>query len=421
MPYRFFPRRVLCALAITFSMPVFAQDAGAPLSMQEAVRLALTDQPMLAGREAAIGAKEQQAVADAQWPDPKLTVGLQDLPVDTPTAYSVRDDNFTMFNVGISQDIPRGDQLRLKGRSRQLEAAAERDDLANDRRSIRRDTALAWLDVSEAEQALTLTRELADESDLQVKSLETDYRNGRASQADWLAAKVEAGLAHDKLHDGQHHVERMRAALSRWIGDDAQRPLSGNDAQLPPPADLSGLIAAVDRHPVVAGLQKQIEASETEVAMAHQAYKPAFSVEGYFGYRPAYSDFAGVQVSMDLPFFTRNRQDRELSAALHQADAASDRRLDALRQLRALVRQDYIDWQHDGERLAAFDSGIIPDAQLRIAAARSSYAAGNGSFDAALSARRGLLDVQLQRLTLAVDAARAQVRLQYFASTGDAP
>ena len=397
-----------------------ATTSGAPLTIEDAIKLALTDQPILSGRQASIDAEEQQAVSVAQLPDPKLTAGLKDLPVDRGEAFSVRDDNFTMFSVGISQDFPRGDKRRLRGERKRLEAAMDRLGLDTDRRAISRDTSLAWLDVYESEQALALTHQLFGESALQVQALENDYRNGRAAQADWLAAKVEASLINDKEQDWQHHVERMRASLSRWIGEAARRPLLADLSSLPPPADYSRLAEEVERHPIVAGLQKQIEASDTDVKLARQAYKSDFSVEGYFGYRPDYADFAGIQVSLDLSFFTANRQDRDLAAALRQSNAAEDRKADALRELRAQATEDYIDWHHDRERASTFDSDIIPDAQRRIAAAQASYAAGRGALDAVLMARRSLLDMQLQRLTLAVDAARAQVRLQYFAAQGDA-
>lgn len=398
-----------------------ATGSGTPLSLQDAVRLALTDQPMLRGREATIDAEEQLAVSAAQLPDPKLMAGLKDLPVDRGEAFSVRDDNFTMFSVGLSQDFPRGDKRRLKGERKHLEAATDRFGLDNDRRTVSREAALGWLDVYESEQALGLTHQLSKESDLQVRALENDYRNGRASQADWIAAKVEAELVNDKQQDWQHHVERMRASLSRWIGGEAQRPLVADLSSLPPPSDYSQLAAEVDRHPMVAGLQKQVETSDTDVKLARQAYKSDFSVEGYVGYRPAYADFVGVQVTMDLPFFTAKRQDRDLAAALRQSDAAQDRKADALRELHAQATEDYIDWHHASERVATFDHDIIPDAQRRVAAAQAAYAAGRGALDAVLMGRRSLLDTQLQRLALSVDAARAQVRLQYFATQGETP
>ncbi|MDB5986367.1 MAG: TolC family protein [Nevskia sp.] len=394
-----------------------AIGAGTPLSIGDASTLALTDQPLLSGREASIAADEELAVSAAQLPDPKLIAGIKDLPVDTRESFSVRDDNFTMFSVGLSQDFPRADKRRLKGERKRLEAAVGRLGLEDNRREIGRDAALAWLDVFEAEHALRLTHALAEESALQLQSLESDYRSGRASQADWLAARVEAGLVNDKEQDWVHHVERLRAALSRWIGDAARRPLAGDLDAIPAPVEFPLLTAAVDRHPMVAGLEKQVDVSEADVKLARQAYKSDFSIEGYFGYRAAYSDFAGIQVSMDLPLFTGNRQDRDLSAALKQSDAARDRKADAQRELHAQATEDYIDWHHGRERTTTFDSDIIPDAGRRIAAAQSAYAAGRGSFDAVLLARRSLLDTQLQGLALAVETARAQVRLQYFTAT----
>ncbi len=396
-------------------------NAAIPLSLEEAAKLSLVDQPILSGHEAVINANERQAIAAAQLPDPKFSGGLRELPVDTGEAFSIRRDNFTEFTVGLSQDLPRAAKRRLKGERKQLDAETERAALNNDRRAIRRDASLAWLDVYEAEQGLTLARKLTAEAALQVQSLEKDYGNGKASQADWSAAKVEAGLAADKEHDWLHHVQRMRAGLARWIGDDAERPLAGTPSLPPPPSALPELLAAVDHHPVIDGLDTQIEASARDVALARQAYKPDLSVEGYVAYRPGFADFVGIQVSIGLPYFTKNRQDPELSAAFERSRASKDRKQDLLRELHSRVSQDYIDWHHYRERVGQFDSEIIPDAMRRIEDARSAYQAGRGSFDAVLSARRSLLGIQLQRLGLAVEAARAQVRLQYFAAPQDRP
>lgn len=399
--------------------------AGAPLSLDEAVRLSLVDQPVLTGREAQIGAEEQQAIALRQLPDPKLSGGLKELPIDTGEAFSVRRDSFTEFTVGLSQDFPRADKRRLKGERKQLEAEVDRAALDNDERAVRRDTSLSWLDVYESEQGLKLTQRLADEASLQVRSLEKDYGNGKASQADWFAARVDAGLVEDRAHDWLHRSLRMRAGLARWIGDSAQRPLSESPALPAVPNVLPDLIARVDHHPVIGGLDKQIEAATTDVALARQAYKPDFSVEGYFAYRQDFADFVGVQVSIDLPYFTKNRQDRGLAAALEQSNASEARKRDLLRQMHAQVNQDYLDHQHFDQRVADFDSSIIPDAQRRVEAARSAYEAGRGSFDAVLLARRSQLDAQLQRLALAVESARAQIRLNYLTAakttSGEAP
>ena len=396
-----------------------------PLSMEEAARLAAIDQPLLTGREARIQAEEQQAVAAAQLPDPKLSGGIKELPINTAEAFSTRRDNFTEFSIGLSQDFPRAAKRRLESARKQLDADADRAGLDNEQRLVRRDSSLAWLEVYEAEQGFTFTQRLADEAMLQVQSLEKDYASARASQADWLAAKVEAGLAADKAHDWRHHVLRARSGLARWIGDAAQRPLA---AALTMPAVLNplpGLLAGADHHPVIGNLDKQIEASTADVALARQSYKPDYSVEVYYAYRRDFADFVGVQFKVDLPYFTKNRQDRGLSAALQQSRASEDRKRDLLRELHMQVSQDYLDRRHYQERVVEFEATILPNAQHRIEAARNTYQSGRGSFDSVLLARRGLLDVQLQRLTLAVEAARAQARLDYWSASqstaGDAP
>jgi outer membrane protein, heavy metal efflux system len=400
-------------------------DANRPLTMEEAARLSLVDQPLLTGREAKIQAEDQQAVAAAQLPDPKLSGGLRELPIDTPEAFSVSRDNFTEFTIGLSQDFPRAEKRRLSGARKQLDADADRAALDNEQRMVRRDSSLAWLDLYEAEQALKITQRLADEAALQVRALEKDYGSGKASQADWFAAKVDAGLVADKAHDWRHRAQRSRAALVRWIGDAARRPLDESITLPGLQSTLTSLIARSDQHPAIGTLDKQIEASATELALARQSYKPDYSVEVYYAYRKDFSDFIGVQFSVALPYFTRDRQDRGLAAALQQSRASEERKRDLLRELHTQVSQDFLDRRHFEERGAEFEASIIPDAQRRVDAARSAYQAGRGEFDAVLLARRGLLDVQLQRLALAVEAARSQVRLEYWSASqtpsGDAP
>jgi outer membrane protein, heavy metal efflux system len=404
-------------LAYSNRVDAVSTDAATPLTMEEAARLATVDQPLLTGRQAKIRAEEQQAVAAAQLPDPQLSGGVKELPIDTPEALSTRRDNFTEFTIGLSQEFPRAEKRRLQGARKQLDADADRAALDNEQRMVRRNASLAWLDLYETEQGLKLSQRLADEATLQVQSLEKDYSNGKASQADWFAAKTDAGLAADKAHDWLHHELRMREGLARWIGDEARRAIAESLMMPGAMTPLPGLIASADHHPVIGNLDKQIEASATEVALAKQSYKPDYSVEVYYAYRRDFADFVGIQFKVGLPYFTKNRQDRGVAAALEQSHASEDRKRDLLRELHTQIGQNYVDRRHFEERVVDFDASIIPDAQHRVDAARSAYQSGRGSFEAILLARRSLLDVQIQRLALAVEAARAQVRLDYWSAS----
>jgi len=187
------------------------------------VRLAVNRQPLLEAQSAAVASAHQRAVADAQLPDPKLSFGVQDFPIDTRTAYSLRKDDFTMTTVELMQDFPRAQKRRLRGERGQREAEMTEQELEALRLSIPRDAALAWVDVWWPGRAMELARATAHDADLQAQAVEIAYRTGRATQADVLAARVDFQVVGDEVADWAQRAEQARNALSRWIGADADR------------------------------------------------------------------------------------------------------------------------------------------------------------------------------------------------------
>jgi cobalt-zinc-cadmium efflux system outer membrane protein len=399
---------------LSFFVGFAAQASASTLTLDEAQALAVSRQPLLLSQQAAIQAAEQSAVAASQLPDPKLTAGLRDYPVTGSDAFSLTRDNFTMLTLGVMQEFPRQEKRRLRGERGQLESQRDVQEFDVLRRAFRRDAALAWLDVYYPERAIEVVRELERESELQVESLEIDYRAGRKMQADVLGEKVTLELFKEREADFARQAERGRAGLSRWIGADATRPLA---AELPatPPPPLGALLDQLPSHSQITSLDQQVEMAETELALARQAYKPDWSLELMYGLRPEFPDFVGVQASIDLPVFPKNRQDREFAAKLALFDKARLQREDALRVLQAEARRYYADWESAKERLSRFfDQAILPQARARTEAALAAYQAGRADLASVLEARRAELELKLQRLGLLVDRARAEMQLRYF-------
>jgi outer membrane protein, heavy metal efflux system len=408
-------RAQLVPICLSLSLFTQAGLAGttAPLTLEEAEQLALANQPLLAGQQAAISAAEQNAVAAAQLPDPKLTVGLSDLPVTGSGAYSVRSDNFTEYKVGIIQDFPRAEKRRLRGAMAQLEAQRDTEELEVIRRAVMRDAALAWLEVFYPESALTLVQAQEKETVAQIEAAKIAYRAGRVSQADVLASQVALDLLKDREADFARQASRSRPVLGRWIGAAAARPLAENLPPLPEPSR-KALTAHVQNHPQLSFLDKQVEVAQTDVALARQAYKPDWSLEVSYGNRPAFPDFFSVQVGMDLPVFTGKRQDPALASKLSLLDKSRSMKEDAERVLKSDAEKYYADWEASAARVVRYEASILPQAKQRITAALAAYQSGRGDINAVLDARRAELDLELQRLSLQVDAVRAQLQLQYF-------
>jgi outer membrane protein TolC len=80
----------------------------------------------------------------------------------------------------------------------------------------------------------------------------------------------------------------------------------------------------------------------------------------------------------------------------------------------AEVRARYEDEKYLLQRLAAYDTSLIPDGRARIAAALAGLRAGRNQFRDVLEARRAALETQLSRLDLLTDGLKASVELAYF-------
>jgi outer membrane protein TolC len=390
-------------------------SAAEPLTLAATERLALTEQPALDAGAAVIHAARERQLAADELPDPTLTFGLKDYPINGAPAFTVDEDDFTMFTLGVRQEFTRDAKRRLASERGAIEVRARELELDDLSRTIRRDAALAWLEVSLAEQALARTRALAAEARAFVDHFAIGVRTNRASQADFLRARAQASLADDRALAGERDVARSRAALARWIGAAADRPLPDTLPTFPEPPSLEPLLTTLGAHPHLDRYLALERLAKNDVAQAREAYKADLAVTLEYGHRVEYPDFVGVRFEMDLPLFTRNRQDRRLAARLADAGEIESRRADALRVHAADARIAWVDWHAARARVQEFDRAILPAATQRVAAARSAYASSAAGFADVLEAREAAVEAELDALEQRVELVRAAVRLRYFA------
>lgn len=399
-PYLF----VLCAA------PVLHAE---PLTLERAMDLAVINQPLLAGQQAGVTAARENAVAEGQLPDPKLILGIRDMPVTGPDAYTLRRDEFTMRMIGVMQEFPREEKRRLKGERAEQEAEMKAVELEMTRRMVRRYAALAWLDVYYPFLANHLVKEIQHKTPVETALI--DYRAGRLNQQDVLASQVMLEMLKDRESELAKQEARARAMLARWIGDAAYAELSAALPENRAAPNLETLRGHLVSHPQIALSDKNIAIAEAEVALARSAYKPDWNVELSYAQRgPAFSNMVSLQFGIDLPVFPKNRQDKSLSSKLSLLDQARAAREDRLRSLDAELRGIFVEARSAIERSTRFEQAILPEAAQRGEAALIAYRAGKALFATVLEARRAEIEARLQLLALQVEGARAQANLRFF-------
>ena len=117
------------------------------------------------------------------------------------------------------------------------------------------------------------------------------------------------------------------------------------------------------------------------------------------------ADFFTALVNVDLPIFTENKQDRQLSSKKKQLLAARYEKQDTIISLQSQFDQMYTRWKQLKKRLQLYDHDVLTRARQNAKAALNGYQSGVVSFLTLTRARSAELKAELQRLQLNVQKA----------------
>jgi len=114
----------VCRFVLAAALGLGALHAhSAPLTLDEALRLAQERSRQLPAQDASAQAARQMATAAGQRPDPILKAGINNLPVNGSDRFSLTNDFMTMRSLGVSQEFTRDG--KLKARAARFEREAE--------------------------------------------------------------------------------------------------------------------------------------------------------------------------------------------------------------------------------------------------------------------------------------------------------
>ncbi|MBC7499779.1 MAG: TolC family protein [Herminiimonas sp.] len=394
--------------------PVFSQT---PLTLEQAQQRAVARSRQLSAQDMATLAAREMAIAAGQLPDPVLKAGIDNLPVSGADRFSLGNDFMTMRRVGVMQEITGTEKRQL--RAARYERAADKSiaEKSLTAASIRRDTALAWIDRFYLEATAILIEEQATQARLEIQAADGAYRGGRGTPADVLAARSALVAVDDRRSEITRRVADAKTMLARWVGNHTDLPLgpiASTDVIRLDPATLE---TQLSHHPQLAVQARQEDLARVEAKLAEAAKKSDWSVEVAFQQRgSAYSNMISIGVSLPLQWDPKNRQDRELASKLALVEQARAEREEMLRTHVAETRVMISEWTNTRERYRRYQTELLPLADQRIEAVLASYRGGKSPLADLLAARRAGIDLRMQALQLQMEGARLWARLNFLAA-----
>jgi outer membrane protein TolC len=409
----------LLSLLTLATPPATAAPAVPTLTLTEAERLALADDPAVQRLQSRAQAFAENAIADGQLADPKLKLGAANLPTDT---FNRADTPMTQLQIGIRQAFPRGRSLSYRSRRTEAKGRAEQA-MAEDKsllvlREVRRNYLEAWYN-HQAAHIIVSSRGLFKEL---VQVTEFQYSTGSQSQQDVASAQLELSLLEDRLTRTQEQEEIARAALSQWIGEAAaEDKLTPRIPELAALRDRKALTGTLGDHPLIRAEEARMEAADNGVQLALEQYKPGFAVDLTYGFRNGFDPdgsnrpdmFTGM-VLIDIPLFTSKRQDKRLAASRLNYLAAGYARADRLRKMKRDLAADFSRWHKLDKRGRLYRKRLLREAKLNAQASLSAYQNGVTEFTTLIRARLRQLDTRLQALRIKVDRAKVQANILYL-------
>lgn len=422
------PMSVLADNVATMQVNNPSEEQLGSVTLQQLIELSIANDASRVRFYAQSESLRQSGIASATLKDPVIKVGVGGLPTDS---FQFDQDPMTNVSVGLMQQFGRGSTLALQNQKTQKQADGIEFQVQTRELEIANSVSKLWYELGFQQQSERVLLESQDLMREMVRFIQTNYAIGNSESQDLIQAQLQVSKLDEKLQANRQMQNRLIAQLSEWLGaqwlsnQPTLKATTTSDWQRLEDRLLehsrSDYYAILNQHPMARMADIEIAASETQVAIAEEAYKPQFGVEAMYAHRQANNmrgepapDLVSAYVTMDIPLFTGNRQDKNHAAAEYQVVASKSNKDALLSQMYAKVSALTMDRQNLTERLERYRQSLLSQAKARTKAVERGYENSTAQFSDVITASRYELAIELEALRLETDLSLVNSDLSYF-------
>lgn len=377
------------------------------LTLDEALRLALANNPELRASGGRVEAAAGRADQARRWTNPELELASEDVPVRSG---SFRDSKNT---IGVAQTVPWPGKKKLDGQIGTAGVRLSEADLSLRRVELVRDVKTAFYRVLAAERLVAVAGELVQFAESSASTARKRVEAGAAADQEQLRAEIQLDQARTELAAFQRELVSARQELVTLLGrpDLSDAPVSGALVETPDTARLGhGPAQWLANHPSVVAARSVRDRTELELRRARLEPYPDVRL-GVDGGREGREDNAIVQfrVSLPLPIVDRSKgRKREAQANMGVAEAelvATEQRL--LREWGTVSQR----FRTAAEQVAAYRERILPRASKALHLVQTGFEEGKFGFIDLLDTQRTTAEARLayQQKLLELNTAQAEL------------
>ncbi|QCP53678.1 TolC family protein [Trinickia violacea] len=402
-------RSLVAALAF-LSVAVHAQEV--PVTLDAAIQAATDNSAAIGAAQASVRASSEASVKAGQLPEPALSAGIDDLPINGSQRFTIGQNILTMRRIGIEQEWVSRDKRQLRSNLADEEVSRERAGYLGQLANVRQQTAVAWLNAIYAKQTVSLQQALLDHMNHELAATQASYKGAKATAADVVQAQSMLAQTQDQLLKARQTFQTALISLSRWttapVADVAGDPPAPESYVSSLPPDQLRQV-----QPTLVAAAKEITVADADTAVADSNRSPNWTWNVSYLRGGDASNFVSVGVRIPLPLNRKNIEDRDVAEKGELATKARLMYQDALLQVQADIRAESATLASGRERIANLTQSLLPAADQRVQLAAAAYKAGTGSLADTFAARRAQIDAELQVLDLKREVSQTWAQLEY--------
>ena len=376
-------RRVIL---IILTLILFAPEAGATNkhaahfkhTLNKFIETAKKQNPNLHEAKNRINIYKQIPDQRSSWKDPKLTLGLVNMPVDT---FSFRDQAGTQKRVQLTQEIPYPGKMDLKKQAAERDVSIAKWNLKELELKIIRQVKESFYELC----FINLTIETTRQNKILLKQFvtiaETKYSVGKGIQQDVIKAQVELSKILDELIELNQLQANETAKLNILMNRLPQEPLAipHGLTQTDYKFDLKTLQdLAENNRPFLQGIQSAINKFTITKKLAEKEYYPNFQVSFRYSQRQDspiqdHPDFVSGFIGVNIPIWFATKQRKKVAEENYRILTANDSynaaRNDVFLKIKLILDKEI----KSRKLISLIKTGIIPQARQSLESALAAY------------------------------------------------
>ena len=376
------------------------------LTEQNAIALALANNPNLAEIKARYEAMKSIPSQVGTLPDPILTLGAMNFPTDS---FDRSQEGMTQLQIGVSQAFPFPGKLSLKEDIAEFEAKAAYYDVAEMRLLLTKNVSNKWWQLFYLDRAI----ETVDKNQALLKQFievaKTKYTTGKGLQQDVLLSQLELS----KLINHKIQIVALKATqiiqLNILMDITPRSPitlankLSFNQPHLLAEEQLYQL--AIRSRPLLQKHKQLISAANSRLDLAERDYYPDFNIGVTYGDRigqnsqPMGGDRANlfsIKLGIKIPLFASTKQSYRVKQRISEQFKSKYAYLDESNQVKADIARYITDYRRSEQQRSLFETGILPQARQTVQSMLVGYQVSEVDFLNLVGSQVTLFNYELQ-------------------------